>query len=87
MGKQSRNSPGVAQRVPGGLGPQNFHDIRHMKVVRSSALRTGRLYPQEMFLVLIFTRGCVDLRTMVQSEGNMSLINPVTSPEIDPGTV
>jgi hypothetical protein len=26
---------------------QNFHDMRHMKVVRSSASRTGRLYPQE----------------------------------------
>jgi len=25
----------------------DFHDIRHMKVVRSSASRTGRLYPQE----------------------------------------
>jgi hypothetical protein len=34
-----------------------FHDIRHMKVVRLSASRTGSLYPQEMFLVLIFTRG------------------------------
>ena len=34
----------------------DFHDILHMKVVRSSASRTSRLYPQEMFLVLIFTR-------------------------------
>jgi hypothetical protein len=25
----------------------DFHDIRHMKVVRSSSSHTGRLYPQE----------------------------------------
>ena len=57
--KQSRNRPGVVQRVPGSLGSQismTFGDIRHMKVVRLSASRTGRLYSQEMFLVLIFTR-------------------------------
>ena len=47
-GKQSRNGPYVAQRVPGDLGSHIFMiRIQHMKVVRSLASHTGRLYPQE----------------------------------------
>ena len=50
-----------------------FLDNRRVKVVRLSVQRTGRLYPQEGFLVLISLRSGVDPRgTRIKSLKNSS---------------
>jgi hypothetical protein len=86
MVKESRNRPGVAQRFPGGLGFQiSWHSARESGEVVSLTHRPH--LPPGMFLVLSFTRGWVDPKAMVRSEGNMSLKNPVTPTGIDAGTV
>jgi hypothetical protein len=68
--KQSNSCPGLNR-------PWGFHEveahrpqgIRHMEVVRLSALPTGRLYLQEIFLVLASVRGWVDPRAILRPEG------------------
>jgi len=66
--KQSHYRPGQALRFQELEAPR-IHDHRHMKVVSLLALHTGRLYPQEIFLILISVRGCVNPRAIVRPEG------------------
>jgi len=75
----------VAQWVPGRLRPRIFLTFRHYKGGRSSAKRTGRLYPSR--------NPWYSLSEAESTSGDMFLSgvprkkSPVTPPEIDPGTV
>jgi len=83
--KQSHYRPGQAWGFQEVEAPR-FQDSRHMKVVRLSALYTGRLYPQKISLVLISVRVWVNPRAIVRPEGLCQWKNPMTLLGIEPAT-
>jgi hypothetical protein len=82
--KESRNRPGVAQRVPGGLGSQiSWHSAHGGEV----SLTYRPPLPPGNVPGTHFHQGLSRPQGHGTVGRNMSLKNPVTPPGIDPGTV
>jgi len=82
--EQSLCKPGQASGFQE-VEDRRVQDIGHIKMVRLSVLRTGRLYPplREIFLVLISAIGWVYPSPRVQPEGLCKWKFPKTPSEIE----
>ena len=61
-----------------------FQDDQHAKAVGLSALRTGRLYPQEVHLVLISVTDWVDNSVVARAKGTCQWKIPMTPSGFEP---
>ena len=81
----SRYRPGQAQSVSGSYR-SHITWQRHRMLAGCQPYTPATFCPQEIFLILISVRGCVDPRAMVRSEGFCQWKIPVTPSGIEPAT-